>query len=412
MGLFGLSAEVEAADVALEAGQTPVPEMAFGVELGVDQALEGVEAALDEAFDPVGREQGALLLGVVLGQVGVVLDLGGDEDCLSAGVLEFSFVQFAPDEPALEPARVGVGGGHEPALGLGRVSEASEQHLGGFFGHFSGFVDEHGAVLLGAESGPVGEVAEVDGRRFAWVLEAADREGVGGRTAALDGEVGVSGADAEELAHGRGVEVGEGVAGEQDVVARVEQGGVQGELSQGARLAAAHGAAVPDQSQAGIGHGSDCAIELALSVRRKKNGGTCAVRGMRPRAAGPGDYKGSSSSCSLSSSSGRITPRMAAAARTCGCRWNSFCCSAVSGASGQVGGVLGLRRGFGVGCDAERVVDLAALGVGRGEFAAQDGEGLDADVAGLALAEGELADAGHGGLVAVVEGHGGGFLSC
>ena len=143
--------------------------------------------------------------------------------------------QVASDEPALEPSGPGVGGGDEPALGLGGMSKASEEHEGGVFVDLTGFVDEDGAVLLRAESAPVGEVSEVDGRGEAVgpVVEPELDELGGGLLSALD-EFGRAGE--EELLHGGGGEVGEMVSGDEDVVAGVSEGGVDGEFDDGSGL--------------------------------------------------------------------------------------------------------------------------------------------------------------------------------
>ena len=172
--------------------------------------------------------------------------LAGTNRDLASGFLEGLLREVAADEPALEPSGPGGGGGDEPALGLcGDGRRRVRSIRGGVLVDLSGFVDQDGAVLLGAEASPVGEVAEVDGGGLFTrpVLEAQFDQRRRGLLAAGDQSGRAVG---EELFHRGGGEVGEVVSGDEDVVARVHERGVDRQLGDRAGLAAAHGAAVAE----------------------------------------------------------------------------------------------------------------------------------------------------------------------
>ena len=241
----GEAAEVDSADIGDERGQRAVPAVRLAVEVGVDQAEQGIEAALHEAIDPVVRQQETLELLVVRREVWIVANARGDEAESEVGVFELGEGQFAPDEPALEPARPGVAGGDEIAEGLRGVAQASEQHARGFFGHLAGLVDQHRAVLLRAQPAPVAQLAKLDCRGRAVLLLAAQRDALRLRAAPLDDQF--ARAMLEEFAHGGGAEVGVVQPADQDSGAGEGEGGFDGQFDQGAGLAAAHCAAVAEQ---------------------------------------------------------------------------------------------------------------------------------------------------------------------
>ena len=178
------------------------PAVAVGVEVGVDAAHEGIPAAVDEAVAPLLGEEGVVELCVVVGQVWVVGDFGGDEGDLSAGFAEgrLRVVHGAGTSAGTSRAR-GWRRRRTSAVAGPGWRRAGEQHQGGVLVDLAGFVDQDGAVLLGAEALPVGEVAEVDGRMLvAGPAGQAELDERGrGLLASLDQ---FGRADLEELFHG------------------------------------------------------------------------------------------------------------------------------------------------------------------------------------------------------------------